>query len=113
MYHQLRLYLTTQCNLPQSSSLLGSLALFSFKYFSLSELACICLLVYFCIKILFIYSRETQKERQRHRQREKQAPCGEPDAGLNPRTPGHASVVPWGGPSSLPPVGPRALTGDA
>ena len=24
-------------------------------------------------------------ERQRHRQREKQAPCGEPDAGLNPR----------------------------
>ena len=27
-------------------------------------------------------------ERQRHRQREKQAPCREPDAGLNPRTPG-------------------------
>ena len=27
-------------------------------------------------------------ERQRHRQKEKQAPCGEPNAGFNPRTPG-------------------------
>ena len=27
-------------------------------------------------------------ERQRQRQREKQAPCGEPDVGLDPRTPG-------------------------
>ena len=27
-------------------------------------------------------------ERQRHKQREKQAPCGEPDAALDPRTPG-------------------------
>ena len=27
-------------------------------------------------------------ERQRHRQREKQAPCKEPDAGLDSRTPG-------------------------
>ena len=26
--------------------------------------------------------------RERHRQREKQAPCREPDAGLDPRTPG-------------------------
>ena len=32
--------------------------------------------------------RDTEKERQRHRQRKKQAPCREPDAGLNPRTPG-------------------------
>ena len=32
--------------------------------------------------------RDTQRERQRHRQREKQAPSREPDAGLNPRTPG-------------------------
>ena len=30
----------------------------------------------------------THRERQRHRQRDKQAPCGEPDAGLDPRTPG-------------------------
>ena len=32
--------------------------------------------------------RDTERERQRHRQREKQAPCGEPEAGLNPRTTG-------------------------
>ena len=28
------------------------------------------------------------RDRQRHRQRKKQAPCGEPDVGLDPRTPG-------------------------
>ena len=28
------------------------------------------------------------RERQRHRQREKQAPCEEPDVGLDPGTPG-------------------------
>ena len=33
-------------------------------------------------------------ERQRHKQREKQAPCGKPDAGLNPRTPG-SRPEPW------------------
>ena len=34
--------------------------------------------------------RDTQKEkgRERHRQREKQAPCREPDVGLDPRSPG-------------------------
>ena len=32
--------------------------------------------------------REIERERQRHRQREKQAPCREPDAGLDPGTPG-------------------------
>ena len=32
--------------------------------------------------------RDTHIERQRHRQGEKQAPCREPDAGLNPGTPG-------------------------
>ena len=35
---------------------------------------------------LFIHS--FIHERQRHRQREKQAPCREPNAGLDPRTPG-------------------------
>ena len=35
---------------------------------------------------LFIHGRH--RERQRHRQREKQAPCREPDVGLNPRSPG-------------------------
>ena len=28
------------------------------------------------------------RERERHRQREKQAPCREPDVGLDPQTPG-------------------------
>ena len=34
--------------------------------------------------------RDTERERgkQRHRQREKQAPCREPNMGLDPRTPG-------------------------
>ena len=31
---------------------------------------------------------ERERERQRHRQREKQAPCREPDMGLDPRSPG-------------------------
>ena len=30
--------------------------------------------------------RERERERQRHRQREKQAPCREPNVGLDPRT---------------------------
>ena len=30
--------------------------------------------------------RGRERERQRHRQREKQAPCREPDVGLDPRT---------------------------
>ena len=30
--------------------------------------------------------RERERERQRHRQWEKQAPCREPDVGLDPRT---------------------------
>ena len=30
--------------------------------------------------------RDTKRERQRHSQREKQAPCREPDAGLDPGT---------------------------
>ena len=32
--------------------------------------------------------REREREAQRHRRREKQAPCREPDVGLDPRTPG-------------------------
>ena len=34
---------------------------------------------------------DTQRERQRHRQREKQAPCKEPEAGLDPESPGSHS----------------------
>ena len=33
------------------------------------------------------------RERQRHRQRAKQAPCGEPDVGLDPRTLGSRSEL--------------------
>ena len=40
-------------------------------------------------KILFIHERH--RERQRQRQREKQAPCREPNVGLDPRTPGSRS----------------------
>ena len=36
----------------------------------------------------FIYVYQREKEKQRHRQREKQAPCWEPDVGLDPGTPG-------------------------
>ena len=32
--------------------------------------------------------RDTHPQRQRQRQREKQAPCGDPDVGLDPGTPG-------------------------
>ena len=32
--------------------------------------------------------RDRDRERQRHRQREKQAPCKEPDMGLETRSPG-------------------------
>ena len=45
-------------------------------------------------KKYFIYlfmrdrEREREREKQRHRQREKQAPCREPDMGLNPWSPG-------------------------
>ena len=50
------------------------------------------LISFFKKNILFIYSWETERkrdrQRQRHRQREKQAPCREPDMGLNPRSPG-------------------------
>ena len=31
---------------------------------------------------------ERERERQRHRQRERQAPCREPDTGLDPEAPG-------------------------
>ena len=37
---------------------------------------------------LFIHERYIERERRRHRQREKQAPCREPDVGLDPGSPG-------------------------
>ena len=45
--------------------------------------------VFFFMIYLFIYQRERrEREGQRHRRREKQAPCREPDVGLDLRTPG-------------------------
>ena len=46
--------------------------------------------IFFLRFYLFIHEkwRERERERERHRQREKQAPCREPDTGLNPGTPG-------------------------
>ena len=37
---------------------------------------------------LFIHERHTERGRDRGRGREKQAPCREPDTGLDPGTPG-------------------------
>ena len=43
---------------------------------------------FYFFKFFFLFIRDAEREKQRHRQREKQAPCREPDAGLDPRTPG-------------------------
>ena len=44
-------------------------------------------------KIIYLFinerQRERERERQRHRQREKQAPCREPNAGLDPGSRDH------------------------
>ena len=42
---------------------------------------------------------ERERERQRHRQREKQAPCREPDVGLDPRV---SRIRPWAEVSAKP-----------
>ena len=39
-------------------------------------------------KIFYLLIHETQRERQGYGQREKQAPCMEPDVGLDSGTPG-------------------------
>ena len=46
---------------------------------------------FFIFLRFYLFIHERHRERQRHRQREKQAPCVEPDAGLNPRTSGSHS----------------------
>ena len=38
-------------------------------------------------RFIYLFMIERERERQRHRRREKQAPCGEPDVGLDPGTP--------------------------
>ena len=44
--------------------------------------------IFFNFLKFYLFIHERHRERQRHRQREKQAPCREPDVGLDPRTPG-------------------------
>ena len=39
-------------------------------------------------KIFYLFIHEGYRERGRHRQKEKQAPCGEPNVGLDPGPPG-------------------------
>ena len=48
------------------------------------------ILFFFNKDFIYLLMRETHTEieRQRHRQREKQAPCREPDVGLDPGSPG-------------------------
>ena len=61
-----------------------------FPWFRLAREA-YCFLVFVCVcvfKDLFIHGRYREKVRQRHRQREKQAPCREPDVGLDPGSSG-------------------------
>ena len=44
--------------------------------------------IFYFFIIIHERHRMRERERQRHRQREKQAPCREPDVGLNPWSPG-------------------------
>ena len=51
------------------------------------------------LKKFYLFIHDTERERQRHRQREKQTPCGELNAGLDPRTlgsqPEPKAAQPW------------------
>ena len=46
--------------------------------------------MFFFLRFIYLFmidvEREKERERQRHRRREKQAPCREPDMGLDPGT---------------------------
>ena len=56
----------------------------------------------------FIYLWDTEREAQRHRQREKQAPCRDPDVGLNPGSQDQALGWRWRW-TTEPPGPPRKL----
>ena len=56
-----------------------------------SVLVCVCVFKDFIYLFMRDTERERERERQRHRQREKQAPCRDPDVGLDPWTPGSHS----------------------
>ena len=61
-------------------------ALSSMKFINYNSFNFAMSLFFFLRFYLFIQERHT--ERQRHRQRDKEAPCEEPNVGLDPRTPG-------------------------
>ena len=46
------------------------------------------LFYYLFIRRFYFFIHERQRDTHTHRQREKQAPCREPDVGLDPGTPG-------------------------
>ena len=46
---------------------------------------------FFFKDFIYLFLRDTERETGRDRQREKQAPCREPDVGLDPRSPGPRS----------------------
>ena len=41
-------------------------------------------ILFFFKDFIFLFIHDIERERQRYRQREKQAPCREPDVGLDP-----------------------------
>ena len=61
----------------------------NFSRFNLSNFP---IILWLAVDIFFLrfhlFIHESHTERQRHRQMEKQAPCREPDVGLDPGTPG-------------------------
>ena len=52
------------------------------------EIWVIPLFFYFFLRFIYSFIQRQRRERQRHRQREKQAPCREPNVGLDPGSPG-------------------------
>ena len=69
--------------------------------------------VFFFKDLIYLFMRDTEREKQRHRQREKQAPCREPDGGLDPRShPGlKADAQPLSHPGVPRPRGFNGLVG--
>ena len=59
--------------------------------------------------MFYLFIHERHRERQRHRQREKQAPCREPDVGLDPGTP-RSHPGPQAGAHPLNPHAPQFTT---
>ena len=59
------------------------------------------------LKIFYLFMRDTERERHRPRQREKQAPCREPNVGLDCRTPGSQAEPKTGTPTTEPPRLPK------